>query len=111
MVFKKEILFPLAWYYASKYPYVVSSFTRWMENYEPLEHPDMTKHNNNLYVFTGLPCVKISFKEDRDSGKKTVELGPKNPEQTPMPYYDFQAICFKRMIETNLATMECILYD
>jgi hypothetical protein len=108
MVFEKEILFPLAWFFACKYPYIVSSFTRWLDGYEPLAHPDMTKHDYALYVFTGLPCVKFSFKKDKDTGKKTVELGPKNNELSSMPYYDFQAICFKRMIETNLVNMDYI---
>ena len=108
--FKKRTTFPVAWYFAAKYPYVATSFKRWMAEEEPYDHPDMIKHDNT-FVFTGISGVKISFKKDEDSGKKTVEFSPVHPEQAIIPCFNFQAICFKRMIETDLETMEYIIID
>jgi hypothetical protein len=82
-----------------------------MANDEPHDHPDMTKHDYTLYIFTGLPGVKISFTKDRDSGKKAVEFGPVHDVQSAIPCFNFQANCFKHMIETNLKDMDFIPTD
>jgi hypothetical protein len=72
---------------------------------EPLPLTDMTKVNDNLYVLKHLPRVKISLKTDEDTGEKIVGL-TEHPDPYVTLHIDLQAICFKRMIESNLSDME-----
>lgn len=103
--FQQYMSIPLSWYFTSKDPRVVSSFTRWMVGEEPLPLTDMTKVNDNLYVLKHLPRVKISLKTDEDTGEKIVGL-TEHPDPYVTLHIDLQAICFKRMIESNLSDME-----
>jgi hypothetical protein len=73
---------------------------------EPHEHPFLTKYDDNLYVFTALPCVEISFKKDKNTGKKTVELRANSRNSSLLPQFHFDANCFKRLVESNLSDME-----
>jgi hypothetical protein len=103
--FDQYVDIPLMWYFTSKDPYVISSFTRWMLGEEPLPIPGMIKINDNLFVLKHLPRVKISFKKDEDTGEKIVGL-TQHPDPFVTLHIDLQAICFKRMIESNLSDME-----
>jgi hypothetical protein len=70
-----------------------------MEADEPLPH------NEYLYVFTPPGRVKISFKKDKDTGEKIIGL-TQYPDSYTTLHIDLQAICFKRMIESDLCDME-----
>jgi hypothetical protein len=54
---------------------------------------------------------RFHSKKDKDSGKKTVEFSPVHTDQSVIPYFKFQANCFKRMVETDLETMDFIMID
>ena len=97
-IFEQYVDIPRSWYHFSKSTEVVKSFTYWMSTEYPIPHDEY------FHVFTPPGDVKMSFYINKDTGEKMIGL-TQNPHTCAALRFDFPAVCFKRLIETDLCHM------